>query len=284
MRRLVFLLVGSVAALGLWLSSAAFARGQGTSSGEITTAEASGDWTTGHLVGWASWTGCGSVESSEPLSPWLGNPEPVPCEWQPFATVGPGATEADCEEASRLPWSSGEGASVVWVGHEVSTSGTQHFDLLETPLYGTPGELACLGFVETNYNTCLWESGKICAQWYSSSRVSLLDAALLTTASGAPEGGEEEAEEPGEIEEPEESVTVEIEESNSGEGGIVSPPEEALGVSPPSTSQPQSYTAPPGRCRKGQRRVHRAGHVFCKYQNKRHNRHRHKRASKLTLP
>ena len=286
------LLAGTVVVLLLWLPATAV--GNGVSSGEITTAEASQGLTTGHLAGWASWTGCDWDEPTEPPSPWLEEPffptTRVPCEWKPFVTVGPGQTEADCEEESRLPWSQGEAVSAVWLGQLVWTAGTQNFDL-EAPLHGTPEELACLGFVETIYNTCLWEKGKICPQWYSASHVGLLDSAPLATAPEEieeeeqepdpeeVEGGGEEPESPEEFEEPEESEPVENKGPDGNEEGRGSGSDEAPSASLPPVPEAQPSAEPPRQCRKGQRRVHRAGHVLCKRHRHRRHHHHHRYAS-----
>jgi hypothetical protein len=242
-------------ALGAVVVALAFSAGvamASSSTGELTHAEASPDWTAAHLAGSASWTGCGVSEPSEPPELFLEGPlsgpgTRAPCYWRPFVTVGPGSTEADCEENSRLPWSGDEAVSVVWAGGEVSAGGTQSFDLSEVPLDGIPGQLACLGFVETVYNTCVPTEGRVCATWLSATHVGVLDSASLE----APEG--EGAKEP-----PFEAM------------GAQKPPAEPTAPAVLLAETPPAGNSPHPTCPKGTQRISRGSKTVCRH------RHRHR--------
>jgi cell division septation protein DedD len=231
-----------------------------SSTGEITGAEASPDWTAAHLAGSASWTGCGVSESSDPSElllegPLTGGQAQAPCYWQPFVTVGPGETEADCEENSRLPWSSDETVSVAWAGVEVSIGGTQSFDLPEVPLGGAPGQLACLGFVETIYNTCVPTEGRVCPMWFSATHVGVLDSASLD----APET----------IIDPEEPEGATESPLKATESQQQPPAESTAQATPPAETPPAGNPLRPS-CPRGQQRVARRSKAVCRH------RHRHR--------
>src|SRR5438132_9193862 len=81
------------------------------SSGEITRAQASPDWTVASIAGGANTTVQGSQcleppeepEPPEEEGPWEESDIrweelfwPETCNWTPYATVGPGASQADC--------------------------------------------------------------------------------------------------------------------------------------------------------------------------------------------
>jgi hypothetical protein len=195
------------------------------SSGEIIQAEASPDWTTAHLAGWASWAGCGVPDPSGPPElfsegPLTGPQTHAPCYWRPFVTIGPGSVEEDCEENERLPWANDEAVNVAWTGEEVSAAGTQSFDLPEVPLGEASDQLACLGFVETVYNTCAPTIGYACATWFSATHVGVLDSAALEAPEAIvdPKESEEPPTEP-EAEEPElEDAGLEPSESKEPRG------------------------------------------------------------------
>jgi hypothetical protein len=269
------------------------------SGGEITQAEASSDWTTAHLAGWASWAGCGVSGPSDPLESFLEGPltdiqTRAPCYWRPFVTVGPGSTEGDCEENDRLPWSNDETVSLAWTGQEVSTGGTQDFDLPEVPLGKTPGQLACLGFVETVYNTCAPTKGNVCPMWFSATHVGVLDSASLESPEAIVDPKEPPTEpEELEIEEPESEAVEELEseepagsetEESESEDTETEPGEwKEPGESPIESAMPTPLTPeqPPKskqmhrRCFKGSQRISRSDKALCRHRHRRHGRSAH---------
>ena len=117
-------------------------------SGEFTSAEASADWTQGHVAGSVNWEG-GCATSS-------------PCKFEPYVTVG--TSECSSEERS---WAhSNDQLTLAWSG-EQHAAGAVDFDVSEVPLSGSPGQLACLSLLETYEERpdCVPEPGKACPLW-----------------------------------------------------------------------------------------------------------------------
>ncbi len=124
------------------------------STGEITRATASRDWTQGSIAGSVSWTGCvhavqpPTSTGPGPLPPPEPSPEPPYCGWIPYVTVAPISVSADCAADSRRWPDLGEGVSLAWSGGERLAAGVAQFDLPEVPLDGSPGQLFCLAAIE----------------------------------------------------------------------------------------------------------------------------------------
>jgi len=170
----------------LWVSLLAPAAASGTSSGEITRAEVSPDWTTASISGTAVRSNyCPPLPPPPPPGPEgpekPGEKLPVPpssppwrCGWIPFATVGPGSTQADCTGLA------GEGVQLVWVGSEIKGPGSEGFDLPVTALqHGSAAPLLCLYAVETVYErrVCIPEID--CSGYGAVHHTHRLDSALL---------------------------------------------------------------------------------------------------------
>jgi len=119
-------------------------------SGRITLAEANTAWTQAHIAGTVEWSKCdhGIGGQSEP-----GSPPPPPCEWTPYATVGPGTPAADCSSPGREWPDLSNGVSLAWFGGARSGSGaaTAGFDVPDLALSGEPGQLLCLSLLEVAF-------------------------------------------------------------------------------------------------------------------------------------
>jgi hypothetical protein len=111
------------------VASLAAAGPASASTGSITRAEASADWTAGSFAGSASWDGCEHISCVGVTA---------------FATVGPGSEPADCSGGGRTWPHSGEGIALVWSSGEGLGGGSASFDATEVPLSGTPEQLVCL--------------------------------------------------------------------------------------------------------------------------------------------
>jgi hypothetical protein len=150
--------VGAALVLAMLIPSSALG-----SSGEITRAQVSADWSHASIAGMVDWTeSCevlGPVERPRPPRPPEGQPEPpgaidqpppsVTCTWIPYATVGPVSPGADCSSPSRLLLEIGDGVQVVWWGDERSSVGSAAFDLPDVLLlHGESAPLLCLSAVE----------------------------------------------------------------------------------------------------------------------------------------
>jgi hypothetical protein len=71
------------------------------------------------------------------------------CGWIPYATVGPGTSQADCSSAGRRLDSLGQGVQLVWEGKEIGGPGSAGYDLQDVQLENGPNSpLLCLSAVE----------------------------------------------------------------------------------------------------------------------------------------
>jgi hypothetical protein len=189
-----FALLSLQAAPGLALAS---------SGGEITRAQVTPGWTLAGIAGIASTTlqaeAC--TEPPEPPEPpreepvegeeWEGAPpeeffRPETCSWIPYATVGPGASQADCSSPGRRRDSLGEGVQLVWAGDEMENPGSISFDLSGVLLnYGSSSPLLCLSATEAVLEAmytgeCPFGSRDNCFSGYSVVETyQQLDSALL---------------------------------------------------------------------------------------------------------
>lgn len=136
-----------ISAAGLCLAPPARA-----SSGEITRAEASSDWTHASIAGSVTWTGCENAVTPplpppDPPGPEEPEGEPRPesapespespyCGWRAFAALSP---SPNCESPARV---------TVWSEGERTDLATASFELPEVPLGGQPGQYLCLGATE----------------------------------------------------------------------------------------------------------------------------------------
>jgi hypothetical protein len=190
-------MIGGLSALTVALLTPAAALGSG---GQITRALANPEWTVGDIAATVSWSGCAeATESSD-------------CAWIPYATIGPGASESDCDSPERDLPGLGEGIRLAFGAGGFRGPGPFSHESPMVSLRGTPEELLCLFAIERTRT--------------GSSRTShslSLDAALLTvpppaTDIEAPVAEEEPApiEEPP-TEEPPESSPPEAEPPAEGE-------------------------------------------------------------------
>ncbi len=149
------------------------------SSGEITRAQVGPNWTVASIAGSANTTvqaGCELPEPPEPpeeeheRSPWLGEePWLGPCGWIPYATVGPGTSQADCSSPGRRRYSLGEDVQLVWAGDEMENPGSITFDLSGIALaHGSGAPLLCLSAIQEELvgNECP-QDGSYCPPNYS---------------------------------------------------------------------------------------------------------------------
>jgi hypothetical protein len=122
------------------------------SSGEITRAAATADWTEASIAGSVAWSGCADAVAPWPRSssgPRAEVASPPPhCGWIPYATIGPGVSESECASADRDWPDLGEDVAVVWWDGELSGEGTAEFDFANLSLDGVPGKLLCVGVIE----------------------------------------------------------------------------------------------------------------------------------------
>lgn len=205
--------------LGLTLAIAGIALPAGTavaSSGVVTRAEASADWTQGQITGWAEWTGCEHWVSYGGF-PGEGYSPPPYCGWIPYATVGPGSEAAECASNDRRLSSLGEDVTLAWSGEERTRyypdySETVEFDVSEVPLDGGAEQLVCLSLIEIapTYVICIQIFPSPCPPYRMASfRHNLDSATMLVSSQTEPpseeegEAGEEESESTEEIDEPE---------------------------------------------------------------------------------
>lgn len=127
------------------------------SSGEITKASTNAGGSQAEVAGSVTWSGC---EHPMPLEPPRfpskpGEPfQPIgwvapPCNWTPFATLGPGTVATDCAAPGRQDLDSlGDGVTLIWRGAVRSGPGTDPFDVAGIPLGGGANKLVCLSAVE----------------------------------------------------------------------------------------------------------------------------------------
>jgi hypothetical protein len=163
------------------------------SNGEITRAQVSLDWTVASIAGSANTT----VQASECLEPpdppeepeeegrgpWEELFWPETCSWIPYATAGPGTSQADCSSPGRRRNSLGEDVQLVWSGDEMENPGSISFDLSGIALaHGSSAPLLCLSAVEAvleNTAECP-QDGSYCPPNYSVvDYYQQLDSALL---------------------------------------------------------------------------------------------------------
>lgn len=177
------------AALGLCIPSGAVA----SSSGEITRAQVNPDWTTASVAGsTVRSNGCiqppdgvpGKAPGEEfpaPLAP--PSSPPGVCGWIPFATVGPGSSQADCSDRD---WGSlGDGVQLVWAGPELTGAGSAMLDDTSTALdYGAVAPLLCLSAVETDVATKVCIPEIDCSGYWYVHQTHQLDSALLEPVLG----------------------------------------------------------------------------------------------------
>lgn len=134
------------------------------SESEITRAEASSDWSQGSIAGSARWGGC--FPSIRP--PILPTPSPVisGCAVQAFLTVGSGSDPSQCSDPDRHWPHSDEQVTLAWSSGSSGSGGSAAFEVLEVPLSGEPGQLACLAQLETYEErpACAFEPVP-CVQW-----------------------------------------------------------------------------------------------------------------------
>jgi hypothetical protein len=161
------------AALMLFALQAAPSLASGpSSSGEISRAQVSPDWTMASIAGVASRTnecveppeepeppeGPEPGESSGPTPPIEPESPPQMCGWIPYATVGPGTSQADCSSAGRRLDSLGQGVQLVWEGKEIGGPGSAGYDLQDVQLENGPnGPLLCLSAVEAVVESLMCE-------------------------------------------------------------------------------------------------------------------------------
>src|SRR6476469_6527215 len=154
--------------VAVWFAALALGAPAGasaSSSGEITRALVSPDWTTASIGGEATRSnGCirppkgekpdKEEKEKDPQTPPPDTP-PGLCGWIPFATVGPGASQFDC--SARRLGSLDENVQLSWVGSELTGIGAATFDLTDFSLqHGSAAPLLCLSAVETV------PEGKVC--------------------------------------------------------------------------------------------------------------------------
>lgn len=153
--------VGLVAAvvLCLWAPASSF----GSASGEIF--HAVGEEGAVSSGGGVEWEGCDHrvpptpprppTPPYPPGYPWevgpyvVVSPSPPYCGWIPFATIGPGSSEADCSSADRArPDELGEDVRLVWLGEEQRALGSQEFDASALSASEETDRLVCLSLIE----------------------------------------------------------------------------------------------------------------------------------------
>lgn len=101
-------------------------------TGAITTATATADWTQGHIAGSITWTDCAAAS----------------CPWTPIVTVQPSLPEYYCRGDESLD--SDPNTRVVWSGGQQTTDTTVAFDVPEALILpGVFGQRACLSAIET---------------------------------------------------------------------------------------------------------------------------------------
>jgi hypothetical protein len=105
-------------------------------SGQITRAIANADWTVGDIAATVSWSGC--VERAKPAD----------CGWIPYATIGPGASQSDCDSHAHDWPDLGEGVALAFGGGGFNGPGTFSHESPMVSLRGRPEELLCLFAIE----------------------------------------------------------------------------------------------------------------------------------------
>lgn len=175
-------IVGAAVVLGLFAPAGAMG-----ASGTIVRAEASADWTRAHIAGAVYRTEpCIATPVPGPHPPWGDPPLPPavnfpPCDWIPYATLGP-ATEDGCAAPGRGWPSGGGGIQVVWSWDEVAGVGSATFDLPAVVLeHGDEAPLLCLSVVEAVAMPifCPAVVGHPCPPYAIVGRSFALDSALL---------------------------------------------------------------------------------------------------------
>lgn len=147
------------------------------SSGEITRAEASPDWTTANVAGMIEWTKeCEWVEDGLWWW-WTGETLRRECRWEPYVTIGPGDGGEDCLAPGRTLGQLGEGVRILWTGAKRTGSGVAGFELTDAPLAdGASAPLVCL-------SAHVIREDETCTEWdchvQMSYGVSQLGSALL---------------------------------------------------------------------------------------------------------
>lgn len=129
-------------------------------TGQITRALATPEWSYASIAGSVAWTGC---ELEEPKRPpekeppkEEGEEEPPPvgpivigCNWTPFVTIGPGTEASECSAPGRQqPEALGPGIVLAWKGPTSEVEGTVGFDISQFPLGGSKNRLVCLSMLE----------------------------------------------------------------------------------------------------------------------------------------
>jgi hypothetical protein len=196
------LAVGAVLVVAMLSTDSAFG-----SSGEITQAQASSDWSHASIAGIVYRTDACVDQPAPTLPPWdpelAEPPEYFPrCGWIPYATLGPAAPEDDCSSSARRWPTIGEGVQIVWEGGERTGVGSAPFELPEVPLqYGSDAPLLCLSVVEAAVEGifCVQIVGFPCPPFAIVPRRYQLDSALLSVqpqvpgapGSGSPPGAEQ---------------------------------------------------------------------------------------------
>lgn len=179
------------------------------SSGEISQALASADWTRGSIAGSVTSSGCTDA------------PPAASCTWIPYATLGPGTAESECASPDRDWPDLGEGVSLAWWMGEAAGVGVGRFDHAIQALEGSPDQLLCLFVIERVH-----AGGAVAA-----SRSVALDAALLEASPQVPQAEEPDPDPTGEPSD----APVEAE----------PPSAPAEPAEPPAEGEPPAETEPP---------------------------------------
>lgn len=187
-----------IAALMLFALQTAPTLASGTSSsGEITRAQVSPDWTAASIAGVASRInecveppeepeppeGPEPGEPSGPTPPIEPESPPRMCGWIPYATVGPGSSPADCSSPGRRLDSLGQNVQLVWEGKEIGDPGSAGYDLQGVQLEnGSSSPLLCLSAVEAVAESIMCaelQEGATCPPYVVEHVYYQLDSALL---------------------------------------------------------------------------------------------------------
>lgn len=170
-----------------------------SSSGEITRALVSSDWTTASVAAFAVRSNeCGEppegIAGKEPPPGEFPAPDeptiistpgaaPWRCGWIAFATLGPGASADDCASPERRWGSFGKAVQLIWKGPELKGPGLAQLDLQDATLGGgSASPLLCLAAVEAVFQQVQCKEGKFgssCPPYRIVHSTYQLDSALL---------------------------------------------------------------------------------------------------------
>jgi hypothetical protein len=154
-----------------------------SSSGEITRALASGDWSSASIAGSVTWGGCPQPPAPPPskeFPPEKG--DTATCDWTPYVTVAPGSDPSECKSTARGWPDLGAGVTLTWMGGEQKAPGSLGFDVSGVPLSGGEPQLACLSLIETAPMRviCTQEIPNDCPPWKMGTSIFVVDAVALT--------------------------------------------------------------------------------------------------------